>query len=140
MNDQTPGQDEIITAVKTIQGLNVYEGQYVTDSSVIEKDASGIFIPYATISFGTSFEGPDRGISSTKLNTYLTNCTVWVVAPDDRLSRVFQDKVRAILVGFEPSDATPLRLQGGYNYADTDMGLTRYVHSTLYAYQTNISY
>jgi hypothetical protein len=137
---QAAGQLDIVNQVKTVTGLNVYEGPYVSDGAVPEKADNGIFIPYALVDFGTSYQGAERGILGTRYNTLLTNVTVHVVAPDDRISRDFQDDVRVKLIDFIPTDSSPLTVQGGFNFADTDMGYTRYVYSTTFRYQTNMSY
>jgi hypothetical protein len=137
---QVAGQSEIVAQVKTVEGLDVYEGPYISDGAVPTKADNGMFIPYATVDFGSSYQGSERGIVGSRYNTLLTNVTVHVVSPDDRLSREFQDAVRDKLIDFTPVESSPLTVQGGFNFADTDLGYTRFVYSTTFRYQTNMSY
>jgi len=139
MISQVAVQDAILAEVQTIQGLDVYEGPYTNAEQPVEQ-SNGLFIPYCTVQFGTSYEGSERGIGPVEYNSLLTNTTVYVVAPNDRLSREFQDQVRVKLTGFIPADSTPLTIQGGFNFADTDLGPTRYVHGTTFRHQTNMQF
>jgi len=136
---QLAGQDSIVAALETIQGVDVYEGQYVTDGSHPPMDENGYFVPYLTVVFGSSYQGPDRGIVSERYNNLRTTVTVYSVAPIDRLSRQFKDAVAEKLLGFVPTDGTQLEAYGGYTYVDADLGKNRYVHAAVFSYSTNMS-
>lgn len=136
---QLAGQDAIVTALKTIVGVDVYEGQYVTDGSYPPMDDNGYFVPYLTTVFGSSYQGPDRGIVSERYNNLRTTVTVYSVAPIDRLSRQFNDAVRDKLLGFIPPDGTQLKAYGGYTYVDSDLGKNRYIHASVFQYSTNMN-
>ena len=136
---QVPGHDSIVTALKTIQGVTVYEGQYLTDGAVPDMDANGLFPPYITTVFGASYLGTSRGIVTERYNTMRTTCTVYVITPTDRLTREYIDKVRDKLIGFAPTDGTPMHVFGGYEFVDSDLGVNRYIHSTVLQYESNVS-
>jgi hypothetical protein len=140
MIDQLPGQDAIMAQLRTISGVQVYEGQYLTDGAVPNMDENSLFEPYLTTIFGASYAGASRGIVSEQLNTLRTTVTVYSIAPDDRLSREYLGQVRSLLLGFTPVDGTPLKAFGGYNFVDADLGVNRYVHSAIFSYETNLSY
>ena len=140
MIDPTTAHDEIIAQLNTIQGIDVYRGQYVPGDAVPEQDANGLFKPYATVVFGGNYQGDSRTIASLRYNTIRTTCTVYVVAPDDRLSVEFLSKVRDKLWGFTPTDSTPLDIYGGYDYVDSDLGVNRYVHAQVFEFSTNMTY
>lgn len=137
--EQVPAHDSILAQLKTIQGIDVYEGQYITDGSIPKLDVNGLFPPYATTVFGASYEGTSRGIVKEKYNTLRTTVTVYVIAPTDRLTRQYVDKAREALLGFIPTDGSPLKPYGGYDFVDADLGVTRYVHSLVFSYETNMT-
>lgn len=136
---QVPGHDSILAALKTIQGVDVYEGQYLTDGAVPDQDANGLFPPYITTIFGASYQGSSRGIVTERYNTLRTTCTVYVVSPTDRLTRVYIDQVRDKLIGFAPVDGSHMEAFGGFDFADADLGVTRYIHSAVFQYETNMA-
>ena len=137
--DQTPAQDSILAQLETIQGVDVYDGQYLTDGAIPKQDANGLFPPYITTVFGTSYRGSEPGIVSEQLNTLTTTVTVYVIAPTDRISRQYISRVREKLLGFIPEDGTQLRAFGGYDFVDADLGVNRYAHSAVFQYSTNMS-
>lgn len=137
---QVPGQDDIMEQLRTIEGVEVYEGQYLTDGAVPKTNTQGLFEPYITTVFGASYMGADRGIVSERYNTMRTTVTVYVVSPSDRLTRQYLDIVRDKLLGFIPEDGTQLQPYGGYDFVDADLGVNRYVHSAVFQYSTNMSY
>lgn len=137
---QITGQNDIIAQLKTIPGVQVYEGQYLTDGAIPDMTDSGLFKPYITTVFGASYEGNSRGIVSERLNTLRTTVTVYAVSPSDNLTRQVIDKVRDKLLGFKPTDATELAAYGGYNFVDADLGVNRYVHAAVFEYSTNLAY
>jgi hypothetical protein len=137
---QVAGQDDILAELRTIDGVSVYEGQYLTDGAVPEMNNTGYFKPYITTIFGTSYQGDSRGIVTERYNTLRTTVTVYVVSPVDRVTRQILDQVRDKLLGFVPTDATQLAAYGGYTYIDADVGINRYVHAAVFTYSTNMSY
>lgn len=138
--DMLAGQDDIMDALRAIEGVDVYEGQYLTDGAVPSLDENGLFPPYITTIFGAVYQGSSRGIVSERLNTLRTTVTVYVVSPTDRLTREYIDKVRDALLGLVPTDGTELQAFGGYDFVDADLGVNRYVHSSVYQYDTNMGY
>lgn len=137
---QLPGQDSIIAELKTIPGVEVYNGQYLTDGAVPKQNENALFRPYITTIFGANYQGNSRGIVTERYNTLSTTVTVYVVAPDDRISRDILDQVAEKLLGFIPVDGTQLKAYGGYNFVDADLGVNRYAHAAVYQYTTNLSY
>jgi len=138
--DQVPGQDDIIVQLKTIPGVDVYEGQYTPDGVTPPMDTNGMFKPYITTVFGASYQSKDRGIASERYNTVVTTVTVYCATPIDRVTRQYIDRIRNVLVGYIPTDCTQLAPYGGYIYVDSDLGVNRYVHSAVFRYTTNLSY
>ena len=137
---QVPGQDDIISELETIVGVDVYTGQYLTDGAIPRLDDNGLFPPYITTVFGATYQGSSRGIVSERLNTMRTTVTVYVISPTDRLTRQYLDQVRDKLLGFIPEDGTELQAFGGYDFVDADLGVNRYVHSAVFQYDTNMGY
>ncbi len=137
---QVPGQSDIMDELKTIPGVDVYEGQYLTDGAIPNMDAQGMFTPYLTTIFGANYRGAEPGIVSEQYNTLKTTVTVYVVSPGDKLTRVLLDQVNEKMLGFIPTDGTPLEAYGGYNFVDADLGANRYVHAAVYSYTSNMGY
>jgi len=138
--DQVPGQDDIMATLRTIPGVTVYEGQYLTDGAAPPMNNDGLFKPYITTVFGASYQANDRSIDGEQHQPLFTTATVYCVAPSDRIARQYRDKVRNLLTGFVPEDGTQLAAYGGYIYVDADLGVNRYVHSIVFRYTTNMSY
>lgn len=137
---QIAGQDDIMALLRTIDGADVYEGQYLTDGAVPSLDENGLFPPYITTIFGATYQGSSRGIVSERYNTLRTTVTVYAVSPTDRLTRQYIDEVRELLLGFTPTDGTQLEAFGGYDFVDADLGVNRYVHSAVFQWDTNMGY
>lgn len=139
---QRPGQDSILDELRTIEGITVYEGQYLTDGAVpkiTDKD-QGLFEPYITTVFGASYKAHSRGIVSERYESLFTSVTVYVVSPDDSITRDILDQVRDKITGFVPVDGTALVENGGFIYVDADQGPNRYVHSIVYTYYSNMQW
>lgn len=138
---QRPGHDDIVARLKTIQGVDVMEGEYANDSYQPPLDTTTkMFPPYLLVKFNGGFPTYDNGIVGYDKDTQRTTFSVYVVSPSDRVTRDFVDKVRvALMVDFRPRDGSALRPTGGYSFADADLGYNRYVHNIGFAYLTNLS-
>lgn len=135
---QLAAQDAIMDQLRAIGGIDVVEGQYLQDGTGAQIKEGGLFVPYMTVEFGTSYQSAERNIVTSRMDGLRTSVNVSVVAPSDRLSREFEADVRNALVGYYPPDSTPLAVNGGYNFIDADLGPNRYVHSTLFSFTTNM--
>lgn len=135
-----PGEDDIVAKIKTIPGVDVYEGEYLPDSFAPVVDANKMFKPYMLIKFNGGFPTYDNGICGPEKDTLRSSFAVYVVSPTDRVTRDLRNQVREkMLTNFEPTDGSSLRPTGGYSFIDTDLGYHRYVHAVQFSYTTNLS-
>lgn len=138
--DTSAGEQDIVAKIKTIPGVDVFEGEYLPDSFVPVVDANKMFKPYLLIKFNAGFPTYDNGIVGPDKDTLRNTFSVYVVSPVDRVTRNIRDQVRQkMLTDFRPTDGSSLRPAGGYSFIDTDLGYHRYVHNIGFAYTTNLS-
>lgn len=135
-----PGEDAVIARLKTIPGVDVFEGEYTPDSYIPAVDANNMFKPYMLVKFSGAFQTYDHGICGPEKDTLRNTFSVYVVSPDDRTTRKLRDQVREkMLTNFRPTDAGPLRPTGGFSFVDSDLGYNRYAHNIGFAYIFNLS-
>lgn len=136
-----PGEDDIVAKLKEIEGITVFEGEYTDDSSVPKVDAlTGMFKPYLTVKFDASSQTFDNGIADPSWDTQRAGIQIFVVSPNDRVTRVIRDQVREkLLVNFRPRDGSFLRPRGGYSFVDPDLGFHRYVQVAGFTYTFNLN-
>lgn len=135
-----PGEDDIAARIGTIDGADVMQGEYASDSFVPELDANKMFAPYILIKFNPAFPAYDDGIVGPEKDTLRATFSVYVVSPDDRTTREFSHEVKELLLtDFKPTDGSSLKPTGGYSFIDADLGYHRYVQTASYAYMTNLS-
>lgn len=138
--DTVPGENDIVARIREIQGLDVMEGEYASDSFIPTLDANKMFAPYALLKFNPAFPGYDDGIVGPEKDTMRNTFGVYVVSPDDNTTRQFVSRVREkMLTDFRPTDGSSLKPTGGYSFVDSDLGYNRYVHQISFAYMTNLS-
>jgi hypothetical protein len=136
----TQGEDDIIAKIKTIQGVDVIEGEYTADSYTPVLDAQKMFKPYMLVKFNAGYPAYDNGIVGPELDTLRATFSVFVVSPDDRTTRNLRDQVRVkMLTNFQPTDSSSLQPTGGYSFVDSDLGYQRYCHVVQFRYFTNLS-
>lgn len=136
----TPGQDDIVAKLKEIQGVDVMEGEYTDDSYVPVVDDNKLFRPYILTGFFPATMTVDNGIAQPEKDTQRATIEVFVVSPDDRLTRVLADQAREkLLISFRPTDSSFLRAKGGYKFVDPDLGYHRYVQVLSFTYTFNLS-
>lgn len=134
------GEDNIVDKLKEIEGIDVMEGDYVDDSYVPVVDDNKLFKPYMLVKFNGSFQQYDNGIVGPELDTQRATFTVYVVSPDDRVTRSIRDQVRVkMLTNFRPTDGGSLRPGNAYSFVDPDLGYHRYVHALSFSYTFNLS-
>ena len=138
---QTPGENDIVAKLKTIPGVDVMEGEYVNDSYIPVVDPiTKLFKPYILVTFDPANESYDNGIADPALDTQRARMLVFVVSPDDNLTRQLRDQVRLkLLQNFRPTDGSYLRAKGGYRFVDPDLGFHRYVQALYFGYTFNLS-
>jgi len=135
-----PGEIDIFERISTITGLKVMEGEYASDSYIPKLDANKMFQPYALIKYNPAFPAYDDGIVGPDKDTLRATFSVYVVSPDDRVTREFSHNVREVLLtDFKPTDGSSLKPGGGYSFVDSDLGYNRYVQTGSFAYTTNLS-
>ncbi len=136
----TPGETDITNKLKTIEKVVVMEGDYTDDSFLPEVDVNGLFNPYILVKFNGSFQEYDNGIVGPEKDSQRATFTVFVVSPDDRVSRILRDQVREkMLTNFRPTDGSSLRPGNAYAFVDPELGYHRYVHALAYSYTFNLS-
>lgn len=137
----TAGEDDILARLREIPGVDVIAGEYTSDSYRPKVDkATGLFQPYLTVKFHPPTAGTDPGIAQPHKDTMNASFNVFVVSPDDNLTRKLRDQVREkLLVEFRPTDGGFLRTRGGFSFVDPDLGYHRYVQSISFTYMFNLS-
>lgn len=137
---QLQGEDDIVARLKTIPGIVVIEGEYTPDSFKPTVDASGLFTPYILLKVDPATQAFDNGIADPSWDTQRAGIQIFIVSPDDRLTRSLRDQVREkLLVNFRPTDGSFLRPRGGYSFIDPDLGYHRYVQVVGFTYMFNLS-
>jgi hypothetical protein len=134
------GEDDIITQLKTIAGVDVFNGEYTSDGYVPQTDANTMFKPYLTVKFNGAFPAHDNGITTPDLDTQRATFSVYVITPDDRVTRNILNQVRVkMLTNFHPTDGSTLSPTGGQSFIDASSGLQRYCHVISFSYYFNLS-
>lgn len=135
------GEDDIIAKLRTIEGVDVIEGEYTQDSWNPQVDpVNKMFAPYLLVKFNGGFPAYENGICGPEKDTQRATFSVFVVSPDDRKTREYRDRVRELmLTDFRPTDGSSLRPTGGYSFIDADLGYHRYVSNVGFSYMTNLS-
>lgn len=137
---QSVGEEDILTRLKEIPGVDVMDGDYVEDSYVPKLDANKLFKPYILVSFSPGNYGFDPGIADPSWDTQRAQFDVFVVSPSARLTRDLRDQVREkLLVSFRPTDASYIKSGGGYKFVDADLGYHRYVQVPQFTYTFNLA-
>lgn len=134
------GEDDIIARIKEIPGIDVMEGDYTEDAYIPEMDEFKRFVPYVLVKFNGAYQDYDNGICGPDKDTLRGTFTVYVVSPDDRVTRILRDQVRTkMLTDFRPTDGSALRPGNSYSFVDPDLGLHRHVHALAFTYMFNLS-
>lgn len=138
---QTPGEDNIIDKLKEIPGVDVLEGEYTPDGYKPAVDPfTKLFKPYFTVKFHPAIQFFDHGIADPSWDTQRASFSVFVVSPDDRLTRTLRDQVRVkLLKDFRPTDGGYIETRGGFAFIDPDLGYHRYVQALEFTYLFNLS-
>lgn len=141
MLSTVPGEDNIVTRIKEIEGVDVMESDYTDDSYLPDvDDTTKLFKPYILVKFNGGFQQYDNGICGPEKDTQRATFTVYIVSPDDRITREFRDQVREkMLTNFRPTDGSSLRPGNSYSFVDPDLGYHRYVHALAFSYLFNLS-
>lgn len=134
------GETDIVNKIKSVPGIDVMQGEYTPDGWKPVLDVNGLFKPYVTIKFNAGFPTLDNGICGPDKDTLRNTFSIYVVSPDDAISRNLRDQIRsALLTNFQPTDGSSLKTTGGFSFVDSDLGYNRYVHNIGFAYLTNLS-
>ena len=134
------GEDDILTKIKEIQGIDVMESDYVDDSYIPQVDANKMFTPYVLVKFNGGFPEYDNGICGPEKDSMRSTVTIYVVSPDAKTTRLFRDQVRQkLLTNLRPTDGGPLRPGNSYSFVDPDLGYHRYVQALSFSYTFNLS-
>lgn len=134
------GEVDIFNRLDAIEGVDVMEGDYTDDSYLPDVDENKLFKPYILVKFNGAFQAYDNGICGPEKDTQRATFTVYVVSPEDRVTRMFRDQVReTLLTNFRPTDGGPLRPGNSFSFVDPDLGYHRYVHALAFTYLFNLS-
>lgn len=135
------GEDDIITRIKTIDGVDVFNGEYAPDSYVPVVDSNKLFKPYILVKFNGGFPAHDDGIVGSKYDTQRATITIYVVSPDDRVTRQIRDQIRELLItnDWQPTDGSCLWPISALSFIDAGLGYHRYVHVISFSYYFNLS-
>lgn len=138
---QKPGEDDIIAALRTIEGVDVIEDEYTEDSYKPKIDpTTGMFLPYITVKFDVATQTFDNGIADPSWDTQRAGVQIFVVSPSAAVTRDLRDQVRVkLLKDFRPTDGSFLRPRGGFSFVDPDLGFHRYVQVLGFSYTFNLS-
>lgn len=116
---------------------DVYETT-APDDSKLRFDASGNILPYIVVTYSDMYESTDsNGVVGTRYDTKVSFADIICVGPTERSARQVANVVRDKLLGFIPSDAGELRLEGGTSYATKDNKPNRYSAEISFAFPVN---
>jgi hypothetical protein len=136
----TLGENDVLTKIRTIPGVDVLEGEYAPDFWKPTVDDNGNFIPYLTVKFNGAFPANDNGIVGPEKDTQRVSVSIYIIAPDSNISRQIRDQVTTVLLtDFKPTDGSSLRSAGSLSFIDTSLGHKRYVSSVSFNYLANLS-
>lgn len=116
---------------------DVYETT-APDDSKLRFDAQGNVLPYIVVIYSDMYENTDtNGILGTRYDTKVSYADVLCIGPTERSARQVANVVRDKLLGFKPTDAGELRLEGGTAYAVKDNKPNRYSSEVSFAFPVN---
>lgn len=137
--DITPKLREIFSRLNTeVKGVDFMMGDYVLDSYIPERDANGLFKPYALCKIHTAYETADNGICEKDKDPLEGSFSFYVVTPDGWITQETVDAIRAALRGKRFTDTGPLKASGGYSFSDSDLGFIRYVQNIGFTFMYNL--
>jgi hypothetical protein len=105
-----PIQQEIVTLLRTITNVLVYEGS-VPDGTSIPMDANGKIKPHLVVNFAGLTEPPKKvnGITGAKDDSFLQGFSTHAIAGDDNAARQVHSLGWLKLIGFQPTACGEIR-------------------------------
>lgn len=129
-------QDQITAKLRELP-QDVYETT-APDDSKLRFDATGNVLPYIVVIYSDMYESTDsNGVVGTRFDTKVSFADIMCVGPTERSARQVANVVRDRLLGFTPSNAGELRLEGGTAYATKDNKPNRYSAEISFAFPVN---
>jgi hypothetical protein len=129
-------QDQITAKLNEL-AQDVYEGT-VPEDVKLKFSASGILLPYIVVNYTDMYNSTGAsGILSTRYDLKVSYADVSCVAPTERAARQVAGLVRDKLLGFIPTDAGELQIDGGSKYTMFDAKPNRYVSELSFAFAVN---
>ena len=132
--ETSPTEDDIVTRLKTI-----IPRVYTTE---VEAGVSPVY-PLIVAYFGTPVRmAHGRSIMSTRQDALRGYGRFDVAAPTDAAARVIKDRILDSMVGYRPTNAGEMTLEGGAQYAraSLDGGEPLYYRSVALSWVTNLAY
>lgn len=130
-------QDDVTDRLKEL-AQDVYETEAPEDSK-LRFDANGMILPYIVVIHSDVYDSADSGgIVSTKYDTKDTYVDVVCVAPTERSSRQVAQLVRDKLLGFVPTNAGEMKIDGNRRYTIKDAKPNRFASELSFVYPVNI--
>ena len=129
-------QDQITAKLREL-AQDVYETSAPEDSK-LKFDTNGMILPYIVVRYSDMYESVDaRGITSTRYDIKVSYADVLCIGPTDRSVRQVVGLVRDKLLGFIPSDAGELRIDGGTHYVGIDPKPNRFEAQLSFVFPVN---
>jgi hypothetical protein len=129
-------QDQITAKLREL-AQDVYETT-APDDSKLRFDANGMILPYIVVRYSDMYDSIDsRGVVSSRYDTKVSYADVMCIGPTDRSVRQVAGLVRDKLLGFTPSDAGELRIDGGTHYVGIDPKPNRFEAELSFVFPVN---
>lgn len=107
-----PIHNDIIARLRDNLPLEVFDSEVPDEQNL--PTSNGMLRSYVVIYFSEPVRAAvSRGIISTRRDLQRAGTTVQIVSPRSGDARMWADKVKNLLVGYKPPDASELVLEGG---------------------------
>lgn len=126
-----------ITAKLNELAQDVYETA-APDDSKLRFDSNGLLLPYIVVTYADMYDSIDsKGVLSTRYDVKVSYADVYCVGPTERSARQVAELVRDKLLGFTPTDAGELRIEGGTKYAMRESKQNCFVSELSFSFPVN---
>lgn len=139
--DPTPAFNAVITRLRTLQPLPVYESEVPEDKDLVM--TNGLFQPFIVVYLGGPIRAArDHNITGTRNDTTILYWTVEVYAPRAADATSIKGRLTSLLTGFVPPDCGELTLEGGMNYSRSSNQVrpTQFIAGLGFTARSNLSW
>lgn len=130
-------QDDITAKLRELP-QDVYETEAPEDSK-LRFDTNGMILPYIVVMHSDVYDSADSsGILSTKYDTKDSYADILCVAPTERSARQVAQLVREKMLGYIPTNAGEMKIDGSRRYTMKDAKPNRFACELSFVYPVNI--